>query len=198
MTTSLVEKGKQATDQVILACPETLPTMGYFKTCKRVSRTPLVVAPLFKNKEISIMDWSVLRPKNIYFFWQRVRGHFGFKSTEQFCQVFLCLPSSLSLNFQKKGKKEVQLKKKKMYVWGEGETTCQSSYMRTFQLMLTTYLYVAHSTILFRTPQKPSLLSLKNFKRKTKRKKKTSSIQILQTSKHPRALAKECSGAFPL
>lgn len=69
--------------------------------------------------------------------------------------------------------------------------------MHIFQLMLTTYLYVAHSTILSEPSEIILSLPLKNLKRKTKILKYLD-IWILQTSKHSQALAQECSGAFPL
>lgn len=124
----------------------------------REQTAPLTVAPLLKNSHESDVERNVydgLVSAQTQFFCGG--GHFGLKAQSGSAQVFLCLPSSLGLNFYKGGKKRSKGRRKCGGDWGE--TTCQSSHMHRFQLMLTTYLYVAHSTILFRTPQKPSLLS---------------------------------------
>lgn len=78
--------------------------------------------------------------------------HFGVKHREELPLLLLCLPPSLSLNFHEEEKEK--LGKRKV-----GEKKMSSSHMHVFQLTLTTYLYVAHSTTLSSTPQKQSLLS---------------------------------------
>lgn len=113
-----------------------------------------------------------------------------FESTEQCCHVFfLCLPSSLNLNFSK-GKKRNYGRKG----WGEW---CHKVLTCIYFSLCWQPTCMLHIQPHFQYPSEiiPSL-SLKNFKRKTKTK--TSSIKILQTSRHSQALAKECSGAFPL
>lgn len=101
-----------------------------------------------------------------------MRGHFGFRSTEQFCQVFLCLPSSLGLDFKKKGEKEV--KEEENVCGAEGETTRQFShaYISAYADNLPVCCTFTHT---FQNPSEtiPSL-SLKNFKKKKKTKKPSS------------------------
>lgn len=146
-------------------------------------------------KEMSTMDWSMLRPKKkkFFFFFFRGEGALWFESTEQFCQIFLCLPSSLSLNFSKG---EKSLVKQKVCVGGWGTT---SSHMRTFQLMLTTYLYVAHSTILFRTPQKPSLFSPWRLFLKTTKQNKKKNLKYLDITNQqaPSVLSQRMQWSLP-
>lgn len=49
ITVSLVEKGRQATDKPLLACPETFPKKGRFSDLQ-VSMTAPLVAPVLKKK----------------------------------------------------------------------------------------------------------------------------------------------------
>lgn len=71
---------------------------------------------------------------------------------------------------------------------------CQSSYMHIFQLMLTTYLCCIFNQLSESLRNNPFSLP-EEFKKENKNLKYLD-ICILQTSKHSRALAKECSGAF--
>lgn len=80
-------------------------------------------------------------------------GHFGLKAQSGVAMFFLCLPSSLSLNFYKEEKKK--LRKKKVGGWGE-ISKFSHAYISAYADNLPVCRTFNHT---FSTPQKQSLLS---------------------------------------
>ena len=143
------KKGSKQTKYLTACLPQDLSHKGMLSDLQE--RTPrggtfVLKIRFWCIKKTSTVDSSVLRHTSL------AGRHSGVKHREELPLLLLCLPPSLSLNFHEEEKEK--LGKRKV-----GEKKMSSSHMHVFQLTLTTYLYVAHSTTLFSTPQKQSLLS---------------------------------------